>query len=553
MPRLPTDACLAARTALLARRQGGHWRGRLSSSALATALATQVLARTSDGSAARRGWDWLRRTQLPDGGWGDTPSSPANLSTTLLAHAALHADGGSDAAERWLLQRAGSKPAGRMRAVATLYGADRTFAAPIHMACALAGTAPWDGIPDLPFELAAVPRGLWGVLRLRVVSYALPALIAVGACIHHHRPRRRLLRAALRPRVLALLPRLQPSSGGFLEAIPLTAFVTMALLPVCGPSHPVVRLGRDFLLRSQREDGSWAIDSDLSCWLTSAALAALGDGPAEAKAWLARQQTAAVHPYTGAAPGAWAWTDLPGGVPDADDTAGAIVALAGDPAHAEAVQRGVRWLLDLQNADGGWPTFCRGWGHLPFDRSAPDLTAHALRALHAAGIAGAPVERGLAYLARTQRGDGAWLPLWFGDQHAADQENPVLGTARVLRALELWQPGGEAERRGRAFLAAAQHADGGWGGAPGLPPLVETTALAVSALAQGPEAERGATWLALAVADGRWTAVAPIGLYFARLWYDEELYPMIWTVEALARVTAAASRAGAASRPGPAR
>ena len=33
------------------------------------------------------------------------------------------------------------------------------------------------------------------------------------------------------------------------------------------------------------------------------------------------------HPYTGAAPGGWAWTDLPGGVPDADDTPGALLAL----------------------------------------------------------------------------------------------------------------------------------------------------------------------------------------------------------------------------------
>src|SRR6202042_2632665 len=49
----------------------------------------------------------------------------------------------------------------------------------------------------------------------------------------------------------------------------------------------------------------------------------------------------------------------------------------------EAVLAGVVWLLDLQNADGGWPTFCRGWGALPFDRSAPDLTAHAIRALRA--------------------------------------------------------------------------------------------------------------------------------------------------------------------------
>ena len=34
--------------------------------------------------------------------------------------------------------------------------------------------------------------------------------------------------------------------------------------------------------------------------------------------WLLGQQYREVHPYTLAAPGAWAWTDLPGGVPDAE-------------------------------------------------------------------------------------------------------------------------------------------------------------------------------------------------------------------------------------------
>jgi squalene-hopene/tetraprenyl-beta-curcumene cyclase len=218
------------------------------------------------------------------------------------------------------------------------------------------------------------------------------------------------------------------------------------------------------------------------------------------------------------------------------------------------VQRGVRWLLRLQNGDGGWPTFCRGWGRLPFDQSAPDLTAHVLRALHAVDGRPTPaVRRGLAYLARTQRADGAWLPLWFGEQRAPDRANQVLGTARVLRALELWEPDGSMRRRGVAYLVQAQNADGGWGGAAGIASSVETTALAVAALVDGPAAARGADWLAAAVADGRWTAAEPIGLYFAQLWYDELLYPMLWTVEALRRFTAATSRAGAASRPVPAR
>src|SRR6266568_4695463 len=50
------------------------------------------------------------------------------------------------------------------------------------------------------------------------------------------------------------------------------------------------------------------------------------------------------------------------------------------PTRRPAAMAGIHWLLNLQNADGGLPTFCRGWTNLPFDRSAPDLTAHALRA-----------------------------------------------------------------------------------------------------------------------------------------------------------------------------
>src|SRR6185312_8007498 len=113
--------------------------------------------------------------------------------------------------------------------------------------------------------------------------------------------------------------------------------------------------------------------------------------------WLLKQQYTERHPYTGADPGGWAWTDLPGGVPDCDDTPGAMLAVRSlavrldeesgidafpDPGPPRCLQaRG--WVIGLQNSDGGFPTFCRGWGTLPFDRSGSDLTAHALRALAA--------------------------------------------------------------------------------------------------------------------------------------------------------------------------
>ena len=310
----------------------------------------------------------------------------------------------------------------------------------------------------LPFELAALPHQLFGALRLPVVSYALPALIAIGQAIHHHAPTRnplaRWIRGATREKTLRVLEAIQPPNGGFLEATPLTSFVTMALASCGLAEHPVAQKGVEFLRASAREDGSWAIDTNLATWVTTLAIKALPAGsfsPEQKltlREWLLGQQYRREHPYTHAAPGGWAWTDLPGGVPDADDTAGALLALlalgAVDSEIEHAGRAGVRWLLDLQNRDGGIPTFCRGWGALPFDRSAPDLTAHTLRAWSAwlpqldartKTRTLRAIARGLTFLAKTQRSDGAWLPLWFGNEHAPDDENPVHGTAHVIVAL----------------------------------------------------------------------------------------------------------------------
>lgn len=563
------DRALAATRAhlLAARSADGFWEGRLSSSPLATATAVSALCaagRDSDRPLVARGVEWLGQTQNADGGWGDTPESPSNLSTTLLAVSALRmstqaaGDPPPASAEEYLARHAGATARDRVAAIRALYGADRTFAVPILMNCALAGVVPWREVPGLPFELAVLPRGFYRSVRLEVVSYALPALIAVGMVVERRNPSANLvtrgLRGLLRGRVLAKLRAIQPESGGFLEATPLTAFVAMSLAEAVGPEEPALEMALGFLRASAREDGSWPIDTNLAVWVTSGALNALGAGEgdrgdpatAAARRWLARRQLQHQHPYTGAAPGGWGWSYLSGSVPDADDTAGAILALAGTE-EGQGVPAGVDWLLKLQNADGGWPTFCRGWGKLPFDQSCADITAHALRALHAAGQAGyaparaqAATARGVAYLHRSQRPDGSWLPLWFGNQAAEPKTNPTIGTARVLMALALLEPEGEAAGKGLERLAATQNQDGGWGGSGGVASTVEETALAVSALSQWPEKMNwplaaGVAYLVRRVEDGTWTQSAPLGLYFARLWYDEKLYPVLWTVEALNR------------------
>ena len=597
----PLAAAFAKTTGELreARQPGGHWSGKLSSSALSTATAVCALAiyrrHASEPAVAtthliRRGLDWLARHINPDGGWGDTDMSRSNLSTTALCWAAFGAaDEGKeysqtvDRAEGYLHSVAGAiDPRAIARAVMVRYGNDRTFSIPILVTCALCGRfghAPnaWREIRSLPFELGALPREWFGALRLPVVSYALPALIALGLVIHHYAPSlnplTRWLRNLACPRTLRVLSELQPSNGGFLEATPLTSFVTMSLGAAGLANHPVTEQGIEFLMRSVREDGSWPIDTDLSIWLTTLSINAMPaqldfESRQHLRAWLLAQQARTQHPYTNAAPGGWAWTDLPGGVPDADDTAGALLALHAlgdiDGRVRSAALAGTRWLLDLQNRDGGMPTFCRGWSAMLFDRSSPDLTAHAVRAW-SIWLEELPAQaprlrqamaRAACFLERTQRKDGSWLPLWFGNQDAPADINPTYGTARVvlglreLAARHVSLPGRMLEKA-RQWLVRAQNSNGSWGGFPKGPPSVEETALAVEALASLPcdddttaALSAGVGWLLEKVASDEWRRPSPIGFYFAKLWYYERLYPMIFTVAGLGRAKDYFARSG---------
>jgi squalene-hopene/tetraprenyl-beta-curcumene cyclase len=558
-----------------------HWAGELSSSALSTAVATialgemdRQLGTSSNNALVQSGLQWLANNVNSDGGWGDTIRSRSNISTTALCWAAFGAAGADDQyrivvekAECWLRRAAGSLDE-LPRAIAARYGRDRTFSVPILMTCALSGRFGNDGwrkVPALPFELAVFPRSFFGALRLPVVSYALPALIAIGQAIHHHatsrNPLARLVRGATRGRTLNLLPILQPPNGGFLEATPLTAFVTMSLACAGESNHSVAQRGAAFLRASVRADGSWPIDTNLATWVTTLSIKALSQGASlspekrdHLRRWLLNQQYKTAHPYTGAAPGGWAWTDLPGGVPDADDTAGALLALhhLGEITSEtiRAAEAGITWLLDLQNSDGGIPTFCRGWGTLPFDRSAPELTTHALRAFHVwfsstnshlqKRITRATA-RAIQFLEKVQRKDGAFIPLWFGNEHGHDDQNPVYGTAQVLIALSELSKSGlpvpqEICQCAADFLCAAQHQNGGWGGDKGLPETVEETALALEAVyrfGRVGSGEPALRRLIQFIEEGRYRTPSPIGFYFARLWYFERLYPLVFSISAL--------------------
>ncbi len=429
-----------------------------------------------------------------------------------------------------------------------------------------------------------------------VVSYAIPALVAIGQAKFYHSPPKnplaRLVRNVVVNRTRRVLASMQPQSGGYLEATPLTSFVLMNLSSIGQANSQVAMDCRKFLLDSVQSDGSWPIDTNLATWVTSLAIHGLvgfNDSTIQSKTidWLLSCQHFTRHPFTGAEPGGWGWTNLSGAVPDADDTPAALIALhewrenhvarVSSSLHMKiqsASQLGVEWLLKLQNRDGGWPTFCRGWGQLPFDRSGADLTAHALRALiywlpklpNESRSIQRSIQRGIEFLIRQQRPDGSWLPLWFGNQDLEDDINPYYGTGKVLLAfaamINCARSMGSCDQRiikatelGLQFLIQNQNEDGGWGGGSSISypssentssSTIEETSVAIEAITDSmsifkesnynnakESLDRGMDWLVARIENDDCTHSQPIGFYFAKLWYHEQLYPYVFAAAAL--------------------
>jgi squalene cyclase len=576
---------------LLQKRNGdGYWSGRLSSSALGVAVAITALHfydATGNAAEISAGMDWLYENVNDDGGFGDSPQSISNVSTSLLCYSAVKVCN-SIGQNNSLLQKIGDylrlqnidvNSEKLIPAILDFYKTDRTFSVPILTMCALCGVPgheAFDSIPQLPFELSLLPRSFYRMLNLSVVSYAIPALVAVGIAIFRFRKRKnwlmRLIREASVKKSLVLLRKIQPESGGYLEAIPLTAFVCLCLVESGFRELEVVRDGIAFLKRTQREDGSWPIDIDLSTWVSTLAVKSLRTkidevmSPADQEKLTAHFlsiQNKTIHPFNGTQPGGWGWTSYSGSVPDGDDTPGTILALlALNKQHPELVRESVLagccWLFGLQNSDGGFPTFSSGWGKLPFDQSCADLTGHSVLAMAKVDTTfnssmtskeqsrfKKSYVRSIIYLEKHQDKSGFWLPLWFGNQHTSDHTNPVYGTARVLSYLnESLNSRLGAEyvvilklmiERGRSYLASVQNQDGSWGGAKNIPGSIEETSLAVTALIRNgfqEECISGINWLAEKTkSDG--LIASPIGLYFASLWYDEEMYPLTAYLECL--------------------
>ncbi|MBN1821113.1 MAG: hypothetical protein JW833_10360, partial [Prolixibacteraceae bacterium] len=234
---------------LIARRNSlGFWEGKLSSSALGVAVA--VVALHFDGleknlKEIHSGIAWLYKNINADGSFGDTPESPGNVSTSLLVYAALNlytennirAKKTNSRISAYLLSKGIETNSPKVAEyILNHYQKDYTFSVPILAMCGLCnvpGENAFKHIPQLPFELSLLPRRFFKLLNLSVVSYAIPALVAVGIVIFKKKKSGifwRVVRKFSIPRAMKILQRMLPMSGGFLEAIPLTAFVCLSLI-----------------------------------------------------------------------------------------------------------------------------------------------------------------------------------------------------------------------------------------------------------------------------------------------------------------------------------
>ncbi len=562
------------------RNKSGIWEGELSGSALSTAVSAFALwmyDKDKYKTEIEAAYKWLSENINDDGAWGDTIVNKSNMSTSLLCWAALSVvknrpefEETINKVENWLIKRLKSlSPQNISSAVLNHYETDKTFSVPILTMCALAGRLgenAWEFVPQLPFQFAALPDRFFRILNLSVVSYAIPALVAVGLVKYKKSGGNFIISTInnfVKPKVLRVLSEKQPSNGGFLEAAPLTGFVLMSLVGAGEKNYPVCSKAASFLKSSIRPDGCTPIDTNLSTWVTTLSVNSLSektlssiDKNENEKIYnsLLNQQFKEIHPFTKSKPGGWAWTNLPGGAPDADDTAGAILALkklsSGNQTGLHAASKGIEWLIDLQNNDGGFPTFCKGWGKLPFDKSCPDITAHTIRAIltwksqidkKLEKKINKSISKAVIYLKSIQHENGSCLPLWFGNEDDKKHQNPVYGTSLVLYGLIYAQKQGIKNleniiKKASDFLVSSQNSDGGWGGSLGVISSIEETSLAVRALsASGNESpvNKGIVWIVNKIEENKTLNASPIGLYFASLWYYEKMYPLVFANSAL--------------------
>ncbi len=259
--------------------------------------------------------------------------------------------------------------------------------------------------------------------------------------------------------------------------------------------------------------------------------------------------------------------------PDVDDTAMVVMALKRSGCHhaAASVQRGVNWMLTMQNDDGGWAAFDRTISrpileHIPFadhnaiqDPSCPDITGRTLECLGHMGLAPGhkAVKKAVKFLRFEQEEEGCWFGRWG--------VNYIYGTWQVLCGLrtvgvDMHQPW---VQKASDWLLSVQKSDGSFGESadsyedPSLkgqgPSTASQTSWGAMALLavhgpNHPAVQKAVRWLCDRQLDsGAWEEHWFTGTGFPRVFYLRyHLYRVYFPIMCLGRYKEARSAANAA-------
>jgi sporulenol synthase len=388
---------------------------------------------------------------------------------------------------------------------------------------------------------------------------------------------RHLREWALRRAEQFMLQRIEPD-GTLYSYFTSTFLMIFALLALGYPrTHPVLLRAIKGLrgLLCETEDGVHIQQTTSTVWDTALLAHALQEGGLSfsaatikkaARYLLSRQQSTyadwAVHnPH--AVAGGWGFSDSNTINPDVDDATAALRAIKkralADPAVTRAWNHGLRWVLSMQNDDGGWPAFEKNTDQewlrwLPIDGadaastdpSSADLTGRTLEFLgnHAGFNEQHPrVQKAVAWLIRHQEEDGSWYGRW-GITYLYGTWAAVTGMLAVGVS-----PAHPAVQRAVQWLLKHQNADGGWGESCQSDIVKKYVPLGASTLSQTAWAvdmlsavftkpttalERGVQFLLKAGKSQDWTSSYPTGAGLPGSFYIHyHSYRHIWPLLAL--------------------
>ena len=413
------DRALSKARAALLRMQkpDGHWCGELQGDSILESeylLLKWILGQEDDPTLPKIA-NYLRRLQMPGGGWNLFPGGPADLSATVKGYFALKLMGDDPDAAHMRRCR---------DLVRSMGGAERCNSfTKFFFACL--GQISFDACPSIPPEIVLLPKWLYfnlyhvsawtrtmilplGIVttlkpvrqiseRLRIDELYLDRTAAnrLAEPVHgfpktwrelflridqalkwfNEMPFEPLRRYALRKAEQWLLEHLDGSEG--LGAIfPPMVYILIVFRVLGYPdNHPRVKLAhehlRDFFIEEGNEIRIQPCFSPV--WDTSLALQALAetglrpesDAARRATQWLLDKECTTVSDWHRNCPagkcGGWFFEYANPHYPDVDDTAIATMALRrlGAEPSRQALARGIDWLLAMQNDDGGWAAFDR--------------------------------------------------------------------------------------------------------------------------------------------------------------------------------------------------